>query len=63
MEEPTPVRPAIEETLTTSPSPIAFSSGAKARIGGELAAPVDLEHLVDQLVVQRVEVGVRDRPW
>ena len=46
---------------TTSPSPEALSSGAKARIGGELAAPVDGEHAVDQLVVQRVEIGMRHR--
>ena len=53
---------AIEETLTTSPSPEAASSGRQRPDRGERPAPVDPEHLVDELVGQPVQVAVGDRP-
>ena len=56
-----PVVAAIEEMLTTSPSPPAGQQRPERPDRRERAAPVDLEHLVDQLVGQRVELAVGDR--
>ena len=58
MLEPLPFSAAMEEMNTISPSPLAFSMGAKARTVANWPRQLTAEHLVDQRVVQRVEVGV-----
>ena len=47
-----------DEIETMSPSRNASAMGRRCGSSGELAAPVDLEHTVDEFIIKRLEIGI-----
>jgi hypothetical protein len=53
------LEPAIDDIENDQAVPGCLQERGEGTDGRELSAPIDGEHAVDQLVVQRFEIGVR----